>query len=922
MTVTIENSPPIHRFGGGVYQLHRGDPGKDGATFSLIRSKLAPPLSVAHAIKREALLARICASSSRPLTVINAPAGYGKTTLLTQCAERWSASGAVVAWYSVDDDPYERNQFFAYMIAALANVGAASPYSPEALAKGLTNLSSEAAARALIIAIESSEEPVRLIVDDYHHVAHPELDGAMNYLIRRMPAHGSLLIASRGDPGIATASLKVSGHLLSLDQADLRFSLEESCDLLSSVAADRDIHLLAEQAEGWPAALGLLRHRLESRSDPVVPLSSLDVRSHDLTSYLAEQVLLHLDPDIQQFLLRTSVATHLCAELANELTDQSDGSETLDRLARMNLLVTPLDPDCRWYRFHPLLLDFLRARLERQDRALVPMLNERAAAWHAKYGMLADALRHALLARRPALVAELLEAMGGWQIILRSGAPVLGHLHKLQIDDPLRFPRVTLAKIYLDGQQGRADKARATLDEFVAALETNPALLQLHPELDLELLATEISTRVYEDRPFTTEQVASVEQALASRKLSPLMKPLLLHFRSMMFYDARAYGECRSYSERALDQVSNLSAAHVENYMRVFSGLARVAQGRFQEAAIDFRRALERARYNFGDGSSQAGIIAALLGQVLYTLGLIGEAEQLISTTRPTIGTLEGWHDVFVALYSTSAWLKLRSGDVAGAFREVAAMRRLAHENRLHRLNIVSATLEARIALSIGQVGSETIARLEPPAPDVQRRDPDLQHRYDLTQAALLLVSPEPTTHLEAAARLAAIGACQLPLLLQIEHAILAACNAAQLERHGEAARYLRHAIDTARVEDVMAPFHELHWALKPAVEAAQANLNLFTAEQRARLAKLTTIASAAKPVPGLGMPTATDVLITSREVDVLRGLADGLSSKEMARVLGIAESTVRTHRLNLYRKLKVSTRSKAIAAARSMALL
>lgn len=891
----------------------------------LIKTKLAPPHQAINTLWRDALVERI-AAPARPLTLVNAPAGFGKTTLLGQCYERWRREGLIAAWYSVDDRRFESEQIFAYLMYALHRAGLSLPYSSDAIEAGLPGLATRNAANALLLALEASEEPVRLIIDDYHRIASPTIDAFIAYVINRLPAHAALVIASRGETGLPVSSLRAMGNVLCLDQSDLRFSVEEARHLFAAAAVgDRYdmLETLVARTEGWPAVLQLLSLWLHGRP-PGDDLSGLTRRSADLADYLAEQVFSGLPRDLQEFLLLTSCTKQICGDLADALTGGHDGHAQLDRLARMNLLVAPVDDLHIWYRYHPLLAEFLQDWLARHRHQEVELLHQRAARWYARADMLTNALDHAARLSDPQAALAILEEAGGWRVGLRGGVAILRHTEDVVLTDPERFPRVWLAQVYLAGHRGRIAQARALMDRLQACLQQNPDLEARDPALAIEVLANEIVTRIYEDRPSPADTLPLIQEKLEHQSVDAVSAALLNHLLCLAAYEAGDHARCQAYGEEALKRARANRLNFAESYVHQYLGLSRMAQGRRREAEISFRRARDHARRHFGEASVQVETASVLLARAFYLDGRAGPAQDLLQNALPGIEEAEGWLETFAAGYETQAWLYAHAGAVPRAEQVVQRALRTARDRNLPRLAYLASLWQIRLYLHAGEVGraAALFAQMEPPSPAITARGPGIGFAWRVAEAALRLAQGDKGEAIVASVSALADEAFGHGIVThEVEAGLLKAVALVPAGRPREAVHAFQAALARAEEEGLGALIGQFGALLAPLLAACQDHFQLLDPEQRATVTRLlSTLAQ--KGEAQRSLPAARDVVVTPRELDVLRALADGLSSKEIARRLGVAESTVKTHRINVYRKLNVAVRSKAIEAARNLGLL
>jgi LuxR family maltose regulon positive regulatory protein len=871
-------------------------------------------------VPRRDLLARIVdAEQSRPLVMVNAPAGYGKTTLLSQCFAHWRDQGVITAWYSADDLRFETDQFFAYVMYALYRAGLPLPYAEQALATGLPGIVDQGTARVLLVALENSEAPVRLIIDDYHRIASPVVNAFITHVVERLPAHVSIVLGTRGDSALPVASLKAKGHLLHLDQASLRFTDGEAARFLEPGSPSGKWSGLVRDTEGWPAILQLLRMRGDAH------LATLDVRSlvggsGDLANYLTEQILVDLPSDLQHFLLSTTGVEELCGDLADALTGRTDGATQLELLANRNLLVTPIDYRGGWYRFHPLFAEFLQKRTKRLQPGTALTTHARAARWYGGAQMLSKALHHAAQLPDPHTPLTIMEDAKGWQLALKDGLVPLRNIDNLQLLQAERFPRVWLARCYLSTQDGKAAEARSILNHIGDRLGAPNDLKSTNPVLHIEFLVMEAVTRLFEDRPISNETLAEFAAYLDADHGDAAIDTVVRHLLCIAAYFNDDHVRCQMFGEEALRGARIANIPNQAAYTHLFMGHSRLAQGRVQEAEINLRRSEEQAKRHLGDDSIPLAFTSVLRARACYLQGALESAEQLLTPAPASVERAGAWVDIFLAAYETLVWLHAQKGEWWKSVEVLSTARHLALDRRLSRLGCFADIWETRLQIFFGNLAAARIvfARAEQLAATLPFRTAQLQFAIDLGRALLTPSSPEGP---DKATRLFIIRACHSDAITErLEGRILSALQRVTSDPDAAVLDF-REALELGENERLPAIIMQFGQALTPLLALAGKHAGALSPSQRDTLvlisAKLPTVANS----PPL-MVEAGDLPVTQREIDVLRALADGLSSKEIARRLNVAESTVKTHRINIYRKLDVTGRSKAIEAARCLAIL
>ncbi|MHB8960165.1 MAG: helix-turn-helix transcriptional regulator [Candidatus Limnocylindrales bacterium] len=365
-------------------------PGRD----ALITTKLGVQARGRRSVERERLLVQLESAPEARLVLVSAPAGFGKSTLLAEWLDRPAIVGA---WLSLDTRDNDIVRFARYLAAAAASLageagGAAAfdaqPFDPELVLVGVIDRLAAAAG------------DVVLVLDDYHVVEEPAIHRLVTTLIDRLPLGARLAIATRADPPLPLARLRARGELLEVRADDLRFTPTEAVALVRSTGVElpgNEVAELTDRTEGWAAALRLCAVSLRGRPDHADVVRRFGASHRYILDYVVEEVLAGLPSESQEFLLRTSILDRLCGPLCEAVTGEPDGQARLEDLERANLLISPLDDERRWYRYHALFAEVLRARLRTLLPTEVGELHARASAWHEARGDDDEAVGHALL---------------------------------------------------------------------------------------------------------------------------------------------------------------------------------------------------------------------------------------------------------------------------------------------------------------------------------------------------------------------------------------------------------------------------------------------------------------------------------------------------------------------------------------------
>lgn len=366
----------------------------------LLETKLTRPRVRPEHVPRRDLLARLRNAGWRRLTLLAAPPGFGKTTLLAEWAQQEGAP--TVAWLSLDEDDNDPVRFFTYTVAALRRV------EPEFGSRALAALRVpgadlvEVALPLFLNDLAGLDRDLVLVLDDYHLITNRQIHDALTYLIEHLPSALRLVVATREDPPLRLGRLRASGDLVELRAGELRFSGEETAaflvDALALELSAADVARLQERTEGWPAALYLAALSLRGRPDASALIEHFAGDDRYLVDYLTTEVLARQPAELRSFLLKTSVLKRLCGSLCDAVAERTGSAELLGELERSNLLLVPLDTKRAWYRYHHLFGQLLQHELAATDRDALPSLHRRASAWYRDAGVVVEAANHAIAA--------------------------------------------------------------------------------------------------------------------------------------------------------------------------------------------------------------------------------------------------------------------------------------------------------------------------------------------------------------------------------------------------------------------------------------------------------------------------------------------------------------------------------------------
>jgi LuxR family maltose regulon positive regulatory protein len=909
----------------------------------VLGTKLFAPTRRAQLVARPRLAERLdtILDAGHRLTLVSAPAGFGKTTLLIDWLTHLgqTRTDVRVGWLSLDDGDNDLARLLAHLMAALNGVGlaVADPLA-ESMPTALTSLVNDVAAAG------GREPDCRwiLVLDDYHVIDAPEVHEAVTFLLDHLPDHLHLLMATRADPPLPLARLRSRGQLTELRAADLRFTPAEAQDFLNRVMGLHltvgDVRALDDRTEGWIAGLQLAALSLRGiaeRGGIEEFIKTFTGSNRFVIDYLADEVLARQPAGVRDFLLRTAILEKLTGSLCDAVTGQADGAQLLVDLDRGNLFLVPLDDDRRWYRYHHLFADVLRARLLAEHPALVPSLHRRAGDWHATHDLVADAVRHALAAEDFGRAAFLMEESLPDLRRGRQDSLLLAWVRSLPEPVLRRSPVLSVLSAWSRMISGDLDAAEARLDDAERALaagaqDPNLAAGWADTE-DLRTAPATISVyraSVAQARGDVAGTVRHAQRALdLARPEDHLVRGAGGGFLGLA---AWAAGDVPQALFTFGEAVRSLHAAgNIVDELDCTVQLADmwVAAGRPSNARQLYEQALQSAT---GNGEPYPRATADLhvgLAELDRELDDLTSAEAHLATAR-VLGErgsiTENRHRWFVA----TAHVRAAAGDHDTAIHLLDEAESLYRPGFYPDIRPIAA-MRARVRIAEGDLSSA--ARWAEDRGISVGDAPDYLHEYEhLTLARLLLaqhrVQPPPAAPLAAALGLldrlhaAAVDAGRDGSLLEIRM-LLALAHHARGDLT-QAVDVLGRCFDEAPEPDSQVRLYLDEGAPMLALLHDAAAID----GARRLLARVQPPVPKAEPsqlpVPAAEPSQSSAGALSRRELQVLRLLDSELTGPEIARELYVSLNTLRTHTKRIFTKLDVTTRAAAVRHAHEQRLL
>ena len=899
----------------------------------LLATRMLMPRTPARMVSRTHVDARLQRGMERPLTLLTAPPGFGKTTALAAWARQ---AEAPVAWVSLDSGDNEPGQFWAYVLAALEQASPGVTDGALAMLRSMQAPPLPVILRALLNALVAAPMDIALALDDYHRITEPAIHESLASLLDHPPARLHLYLASRSEPPLPLARLRARDAVNELHSDDLRFRLDEVAEFLSEVMATplpfEDVLALAERSDGWVAGLQLAGLSLQQHPDPAAFVASFSGSNRHVMQYLGEEALAAQPPDVRAFLLRTALLDRMCAPLCDALTGQSDGRAMLERLARANLFVVALDDEGRWYRYYHLFADLLRHHLREEAPETLPDLHRRAAHWLESDGQTAEAIAHLLAIPDAEAAADLMERMA--DDLMRHGdiTALIGTLDRLPRDTLASRPALNLSlaeALYARGQLADSEAHITAAERVVAGLSPTTEDDQRRQRM--------LAGRVACDRAVLASMRGEADAAIASAQMAidNLADDDSMHRAGAYItvgHAQRLKGDLLA-ADAAYAQAARLSNMAGSPFLAALAidmrTLVAMAQGQLHLVASLSRQIISMAESQGEGARSLAGNAWATLGWRLYEWNDLDSAEEAY---HKALALGEQWGDIEDQV-NGRLWLSMVY-QARGEPEEARAS--LQHASRLLETveqegqsfpwlpPLVGAT-SVRIAIAQGNVA------------EAERLMADL-HRDHGANVAIRPLVELTNARVSLAQGAAADARTQLDTLLpniiasgqtayEIDMRMLLALAWQQQGETTRALESLARAIIQAMPEGYIRLFLDEGAPMLALLRRLREEPDV-RADVAGYCTKLLVMAGVESmdeyPAANQRRGTHPELMepLSAREMEVLSLLAEGYSNQEIAGELVVALSTVKTHVHHLYAKLQAPDRLRAVTRARKLGLL
>ena len=886
----------------------------------------------------------------RKLTLISAPAGFGKTTLVSE----WITScERPAAWVSLDEGDNDPARFLAYLVAALQTLALPAP-GPRAQVSGDEGIAADIGAGVLGVLQAPQPPPIEsiltallneittvsdnfvLVLDDYHVIDAQPVDHALTFLLEHLPPQMHLVIATREDPQLPLARYRARGQLTELRAADLRFTPAEAAEFLNQVMglnlSVEDSAALEARTEGWIAGLQLAALSMQGLQDTAGFIQSFTGSHHFVLDYLLEEVLQKQPESIQNFLRRTSILDRLCGPLCDAVvldpSGSASGQETLEYLERANLFIIPLDNERRWYRYHDLFAELLRNRLTRAYSDQIAELHRRASDWYGRNDLPNEAVTHALAIQDWHRAAEIIERFSDQWPMRSESKTRLGWFEAFPAQVLLDRPGLGMVYAWALFMSNQLERAEQQLNQLMPLVQTAPSLLG-----ELYVIRVMIATRRY-DMPAFIELARQALSRVPPEEASPRSRILLtlgVAYEEMSGDIIAAKSAFREAYElgKAFPSASSVGNAPLPLMALAYLADYEWLQGNLRDASRMYEQSIGLAEKWGGQSSIALCLVQQGRAGLLYEWNdLDGAARALQECIR--VGELWRNPRLLVPAYGLSALVMQARGQADDARAMIGRAEQITRDSYSSPPDLGSLALY-QIILWIAQKDFQAIAQWE------QSHDSEWRSQIGRSRDTIPIVL--------ARARIAryfrqrddsALGQARALIEPALEQAQASGLmfNVARLLILDALALYaqretvsaitgLKRALALAEPENYVRSFLDMGKPMEEFLLWGLESQSLSEPHLRVYVSKLLSHFGADFPIKS-SQPTGDTLIepLTERELEVLRLIAQGLSNREIGERLFLALSTVKGHTRIIFDKLQVQRRTEAVARARELGLL
>ena len=910
----------------------------------VLQTRLRPPNRASGTIPRERLAGLVTDIRQRVLTVVKAPPGYGKTTLLGQWFDFFHAEGVAVGWLSLVPTQDDLTSFFRHLVGAIEVSRPGMGERVTTLLQSARRPSVAAVTTAFMNSVAEAGEDVFLCIDDMHRGVSNNVIRSLEMLLAQPPDNLHLIVTTRHSLPVSPSSLRAQGGYAEIESDQLRFSGKDVAEFLGMAGhqglSAPEIDLLVEKTEGWAAGLQLASISLAQGQDVKNFFASLSGTHRNVAEYLADNALKSQRASTIDFLLKTSILSRLCPELCNAVTGRDDARTELDNLEKQGLFLFPQDPERNWYRYHTQFASFLQFRLAEEDPSLAPVLHRRASAWFADHDLLDEAFTHAAEAGDVSRASDLLD-QSAERLPYAPASRTLFLLEWIKQLPPDVLQKLTRPRLELASSLASAwrfEEATTIVQEVEEYLASQPQPVGDDARLTLRHVLSHRKMMIYffmDDLTRTADSVLNLLKDFPDD--DSVLRGVL---ETTAGYVAR--------EQYALHDVDRIDARARQCYERSGDSTfplvwheSIMAPGHFlggdtaraEQALIGARAAAEQAR---GRSSPLAAMPALLLAEILYEKNECDKAAEIVDDCAAE-AEKQGCVDHLMAYYWTKIRLTLRKDGRQGEVRDTLRLgKALAERHGFIRLEWCLQAEELRLWLANNELdeikrfqkgmSGRVLERAQTPGSSTTTIDEIVAITWCRARCAL----GGQAEAIRVLKRWIAFVQSRGAVRSEVRLLILLSAALARDRKEVEASRVLRDAVKKAARPRLVRSFIDEGKMIEflllrlfkdadnvsdPTTAFGLELLRIFE-QERAGNERLN---------PSTGAESGTSIVpeqLNARETEIIRLISVGMSNREIGARLGLSEATVKWHLQGIFNKVHVRRRREAVLQARKFGIV
>ena len=924
---------------------------------TLLSTKNFIPPARTNLIKRHRLFEKLDAGLNHKLTLISAPAGFGKTTLVSSWLNHFGThtneqhkdefERVRAAWISIDERDNDPALFWSYVVAAFQTIvpkfgqnvqtmlNSGSAFSPQVVVTMCLNEFVESQQN------EQVETQILLILDDYHLITTQTIHDSLNFMLDHLPPFLHLVITTRADPPLKLSYRHGRSEIIQIRAADLSFRSGESAEFLNGqMQLDlplNDIETLSNRTEGWIAGLQLAALSLQEQSDKHQFVLDFAGDDRYIADYLIDEVLQSQPAYIQDFLLKTSILNQLTGPLCKELTGQNNSQTILDQLERYNLFLSPLDNRREWYRYHSLFADLLRQRLrETLSETEIAAIHQQASQWYEERGEIIESIEHAMLGQDFTNAAQLIVDWSGEIFQQFKLNAIVGWIESLPASITVSKPVLSMINAWALLALGKTKAVEDCLDSIenrigIRTVNVTPGrLAELDPETRGAIIEVVVIRSVIAINQFniqkTLEWCQAVEPYLKDTTQPHLFNPPSA-LRTVVLFNlglANEFSGDGLSSQKAFEEAAALSSeqknANILTMSIAHLGQLQMLQGNLYQAEKTYQQALKLGAEVTGQQTPLAAIAEIGLGNLFFEWNELEQSENHFNAGIELANRWKHAESIFNS-YLGLARLKYAKGDTPGAFALIQDLKVILEELGAKMLLPIVDAVRARLWVREGKL-AEVEDWIEASKLTLDGELSYLQENDYITFARLLIAQKNYRDAESLIARLLDFSGSAERNSRVLELTILKAIVLHDQGSSIEAEQMIQRALNMAEPEGYQRLFLDEGASIASLLYLAISHQeNPGYAERLLKALEYPNEDQRKKQLDRVASETLIEPL-SDREMDILECLAEGLSNREIAYRLTISLSTVKTHTRNIYAKLGVNSRTQAIAQARAWGII